>query len=179
MTSDPLELCVVIAQMSVAFAGFGSLAGRLGQQQGGDDSRVDATRLTLMLFASLSATCLGLLPSVLGSLLLDDELAVRSSALAALIVIIVYAATGIRRARNLRRTPGFSGIGVLSNLACTLIAFVAFLLCLLGLPGHRAEAVYLLGLMGLLGSSVVMFARVIVSMLRPHDEGEKCLDTVL
>lgn len=169
----------MIAQMSVAFAGFGSLASRLGQQQGGDDARVDATRLTLMLFASLSATFLGLLPSVLTSLLLDDELAVRSSALAALTLILVYAATGVRRALSLRRAPGFSRIGVLSNLACTLIAFAAFLYCFAGLPEGRTEAAYLLGLMGLLSSSIIMFSRVIVSMLRPHNESQKCLDTVL
>ncbi|HLO20424.1 MAG TPA: hypothetical protein VK192_08015 [Sphingomicrobium sp.] len=171
MATNPSELFIVIAQMSVAFAGFGSLASRLGRQDGGDDARVDATRLNLMLFTSLSATMLGVLPSTLSGLILDDRLAVRSSALVALFGIVVYAATGVRRALNLRRALGFSRAGVLSNLACTFIALAAFILCVLDLPAGRTEAVYLLGLVGLLGSSIIMFSRVIVSMLRPHDQG--------
>lgn len=170
MATNPSELFIVIAQMSVAFAGFGSLASRLGQQNGGDDAKVDATRLNLMLFTSLSATLLGVLPSTLSGLILDDRLAVRSSALAALFAIVVYAVSGVRRALTLRRALGFSTAGVVSNLACTLIAFVAFTFCVLGLPEGRTEAVYSLGLVGLLASSIIMFSRVIVSMLRPHDQ---------
>ena len=60
MATNPSDLYIVIAQMSVAFAGFGSLASRLGKRSGGDDAKVDATRLGLMLSASLSATLLGL-----------------------------------------------------------------------------------------------------------------------
>jgi hypothetical protein len=171
MVTNPSELFIVVAQMSVAFAGFGSLASRLGQQSGGDDAKVDATRLNLMLFTSLSATLLGVLPLTLSGLVLDDRLAIRSSALAALIAIIVYATSGVRRALTLRRTLGFSRTGVLSNLACTLVAFAAFTICVLGLPEGRIEAVYLLGLVGLLASSTIMFSRVIGSMLRPHDQG--------
>jgi hypothetical protein len=170
MATNPADLFIVIAQMSVAFAGFGSLASRLGQPSGGDNARVDATRLNLMLFSSLSAALLGLLPSTVSGLISNDQLAVRGCALAALVAIGVYAATGIRRALNLRRTPGFSTAGVLSNLACTLIAFVAFAGSVLDFPEGRATALYLLGLVGLLASSIIMFSRVIVSMLRPHDQ---------
>lgn len=173
MNTNPSELFTVVAQMSVAFAGFGSLASRLGQQDGGDDARVDATRLNLMLFSSLSATLLGVLPFTLSGLILDDRLAVRGSALAALFAIVVYVASGVRRALKLRRTLGFSTAGVVSNVVCTLIAFAAFAFCVLGLPEGRIEAVYLLGLVGLLASSIIMFSRVIVSLLRPHNHGER------
>ena len=171
MATDPSELFIVIAQMSVAFAGFGSLASRLGQQRGGDDAKVDATRLNLMLFSSLSATMLGLLPATLSGLILDDQLALRSSATGAFFGIVVYAAIGVRRAVGLRQALGFSRMGVLSNVVCILIALTAFALCLLGLPEGQMAAVYLLGLVGLLGSSVIMFSRVIASILRPHNRG--------
>jgi hypothetical protein len=172
MASSPSELYVVIAQMAVAFAGFGSLASRLGQRQGGDDAKVDAMRLTLMLSASLSATLLGLLPATLASFALNERFALRASAVVGLIAMLIYAPTSIRRAGKIRHAHGFSKGGTIANSACSLTAFVAFLLCSLNLSVGRGAALYLLGLMGLLCSSVVMFSRVVASMLRPHSEGQ-------
>ncbi len=169
MVGNPFDSYLVIAPIAAAFAGFGSLASGLGHRAGADDARVDATRLTLMLFASLSATLLGLLPMTIAGIVLDDELAVRISALVGLIAIPAYAAVGLRRATRLRQASGFSKAGVLCNLACASLAFAAFLLCFVGFPGGRAPAVYLVGLMGILGSSVIMFSLVIVSMLRRHE----------
>jgi hypothetical protein len=168
MATNPFDLYAVIAPVAAVFAGFGSLASGLGQRRRDADTRVDATRLALMLFASLSATLLGLLPATIAALSLDDRFAVRASAIVAVVVILSYAANGLRRARKLRHAPGFSRAGVLANLGCSLVALVGFGLCALGIPADRIAALYLLGLMGLLGSSIVMFWHVIASMLRPH-----------
>jgi hypothetical protein len=170
MATNPFELYLVISPIAAAFAGFGSLASGLGERRGADDARVDSMRLALMLTASLSATLLGLLPATLNALLLDEQLAVRASAIVALIVILTYAPISVRRASKLRHAPGFSKGGTLANAACSAVAFVAFALCALATPADRIGALYLLGLMGLLGSSVIMFSRVIASMLRPHNE---------
>lgn len=172
MATNPFELYLVISPIAVAFAGFGSLASGLGQRRGGDDARVDAMRLALMLTASLSATLLALLPATLNALSLDDQLAVRASAMVALIVMLTYAPISVKRASKLRHAPGFSTGGTLANAACSLMAFISFLLCVLAMPADRSAALYLLGLMGLLGSSVIMFSRVIASMLRPHSGSE-------
>ncbi|HMJ06803.1 MAG TPA: hypothetical protein VK474_11150 [Chthoniobacterales bacterium] len=169
MVSSPFDSYIVIAPIAASFAGFGSLASGLGRGPGGDDARVDATRLSLMLFASLTATLLGLLPMTLAGILLDEVLAVRISALVALIAIPAYAVVGLRRAAKLRQTSGFSKAGVLSNVACATLAFAAFFLCLVGFPTGRLPAAYLVGLMGVLGSSAIMFLLVIMSMLRRHD----------
>jgi len=59
MSTDPMELYPVIAQIAGAFAGFGSLASGLERRRGGHDARIDAYRLWLMLFASLSDTSWG------------------------------------------------------------------------------------------------------------------------
>ena len=171
MSTNPFDLYVVVAQISAAFAGFGSLAGGLGQRGTGEDTRVDATRLTLMLFASLSATLLGLIPATLAGLLLDDQLAIRASAFVALATTLIYIIVGVPRARRLRGSPGFSTGGVLANLGCALIALTGFGLCALAFHPDRIASVYLLGLMGFLGASMVMFSRVIASLLRPHQEG--------
>ena len=170
MSTSPSELYIVIAQMSVAFAGFGSLAGRLGQRAGGDDAKVDAMRLALMLSASLSAAILGLLPATLASLAVDERLALRISAAAGLVAMLCYAPISVRRARNIRHVDGFSKGGTVANSACSLVAFAAFALCVFDMPTGMTASLYLVALMGLLGSSVVMFSRVIASMLRPHNE---------
>jgi len=173
VATNPSELYVVVAQMAVAFAGFGSLASRLGQREGGDDAKVDAMRLALMLSASLSAALLGLLPATLAGFAPDERLAVRAAAVVALVAMLAYAPISVMRARKIRQVHGFSKVGTLANSVCSLIAFAAFLLCSLNLPVGRVAALYLLGLMGLLSSSVVMFSRVMASMLRPHNGGQE------
>jgi hypothetical protein len=158
MATDPYQLYAVIAQIAAAFAGFGSIASGLGRRSGGDDARIDAHRLATMLVASLSATVLGLLPATLASLSLSERWALGAPSIAALVVIII------------RHVAGFSMAANVANLTCVLIAVGAFSLCALGFSIDRLAAIYLVGLMGLLGSSIVMFSRVIASMLRPHNE---------
>src|SRR6266550_3983494 len=111
MATDAAGLYIVIAPIAAAFAGFGSLAGSVGQRRGGDDAKVDAFRLATMLFSSLSATLLGLLPATLESLLLADRSAVRISALVALIGIVAYVPIGVSRAHKIRHMTGFSKSG--------------------------------------------------------------------
>jgi hypothetical protein len=165
--ASPSDLYPVIAQIAAVFAGFGSLAGGLGERRSSDDARVDAFRLATMLFSSLSATLLGLLPATLKSVSFESEQAVRLCALVALSGIAAYVPVGLNRARKLRNVTGFSKIGGIANSICLVTAFVAFTLCASGVRGEETAGLYLLGLMGLLSSSVVMFWRVIGSMLRP------------
>ena len=167
MATVAADLYVVVAPIAVAFAGFGSLASAVGQRRGGDDARVDAFRVATMLFSSVSATLLGLLPATLEGLLIADRVAVRLSALVALAALVLYVPLGIGRARRIRDVPGFSKGGTLVNSSCLLAAFVAFALCALGVWPDLVPGFYLLGLIGLLSSSMVMFWRVIASMLRP------------
>ena len=114
--------------MSVAFAGFGSLAGRFGQRDGGDDAKVDAMRLSLMLSASLSVNA-WTLPATIGSLAADDDLALRLSAAVGIVAMLAYAPLSIKRARQIRHVQGFSKGGTLASSVCSLAAFAAFALC--------------------------------------------------
>ena len=172
MATNPFELYVIIAPIAVAFAGFGSLASGLGQHRGGAHTRVDAMRLGSMLSASLSATLLALLPATFAAFLVNEQLAVRASALIAVISIISLTPIHISRGRKIRALPGFSIGAFVANSVCAIIALSAFALCLLAIPPTKIEALYLLGLVALLGSSVVMFSRVTASMLRALNEGE-------
>ena len=171
MTSNPSDLYPVVAQIAATFAGFGSLASGLGQRQGGADPRMDAYRLSLMLFASLSATMLGLLPAMLGALSLSPVPALRVSATIAVIPLTVNAYLSSKRVMKLREVAGFNFPAGVANTACLLTALAAFAACALGAPTVRMAGSYMLGLMGLLGSSMIMFSRVIVSMLGAHATG--------
>ena len=170
MATDPSELYPVISQIAAAFAWFGSLASGLGQRRGGDDASVDAFRLGMILFASLSATLLGLLPALLSGLMFKDQEATRIAAAVAGIVVFVYLPIPFVRARELRDMPGFNRLGAACNATSAITALIAFALCAFDTPSGRVPGLYLLGLMGLLGSSIVMFSRVMVSMLRPHSK---------
>lgn len=167
MATDPSGLYIVIAPIAAAFAGFGSLASSLGRHHGAD-ARVDASRLGMMLFASLSATLLGLLPATLASLDFEATWTVRAAAFCAVAAILVYQPGAIARSARLRRAAGFSRGAAIANSICNFTALAAFLLCALAIPADRVTGLYLLGLVALLASSIVMFSRVIVSMLRPH-----------
>lgn len=166
--ADQIDLYPVIAQIAAAFAGFGSLASGIGRRRGGDDARMDAYRLQHMLQASLSATLLGLLPATLIGPLGDGASAIRISALAAITAILIYVPPSIVRARRLRHVAGFSVRATVINSLCVWGAFFAFLLCVIDYPRGLVPSLYLIGLMGLLASTVMLFSRVIVSMLRPH-----------
>jgi len=167
MPSDPSGLYVVISPIAAAFAGFGSLAGGLGQGNRADDTRIDAFRLATMLFASLSATLLGLLPATLEGLGLSANAAERVAAFAATIAIAVYVPMGLSRVRKIRGVTGYSKLGRAANGISLTLAFGGFIACASGLWSELTAGLYLLGLFGLLCSSVVMFWRVISSMLRP------------
>jgi hypothetical protein len=171
MAGVPSELNIVIAQMSVAVAGFGGLASGLGQTETGDDAQVDAMRLGVMLSSSLSAAVLGLAPRVLIGMGLLEPTAVRLSAILGLAAMFAYAPLSILRAFQIRGARGFSKGGTAANAVCSIVAFSSFAVSSLGLPGGRPEGAYLLGLFGLLCSSIIMFSRVMASMLRPHKPG--------
>jgi hypothetical protein len=170
VATDPTDLYPVIAQIAAVFAGFGSLSSGIGQRRGGDDARVDAFRLGMMLFASLSATLLGLLPATLSGLSMGEQGSVRVAAAIAVIALVIYVPVPLTRMRKLRHVTGFNRLGVAANGACSFTALFAFALCALGRPAGFYPGLYLLGLLSLLGSSIVMFSRVILSMLRPHSE---------
>jgi hypothetical protein len=172
MSADPVELYPVIAQIAGAFAGFGSLASGLGRRRGGDDARVDASRLSMMLQVSLSATFLGLLPATFFALSFGDPWSLRGAAIAALAIFLANAPSSTRRSIRFRKLPGFSRSTTVLNALCLLAAVAGFVACALGAPGELLAGSYLLGLMGLLSSSIVMFSRVIGSILRPHSEAD-------
>ena len=159
----------IIAGIAVSFAGFGTVASSLGQHSGGDDARVDAHRLTNMLAASLTLVVAALLPAMLAALGVGPRWQVGIPSIATLGVMALAAPGLARRNLAIRKSPGYNWPASVANFLSVLVAALAFLACAVRWPGYRPEALFLAGLMGLLLSSVIMFSRVAMSLLRPHN----------
>lgn len=168
--NDLYSSYAVIAGIAATFAGFGTIAVSLGQLSGGDDAKVDAHRLTNMLVASLMLVVVALLPGLLAALGIAPRWQVGLPSIAALGVITVAAPRLARRNLAIRHAPGYNWPASIANFLSVVVAALAFLACASGWPGYRPPAVFLLGLMGLLLSSVIMFSRVAMSLLLPHNE---------
>ena len=167
------ELLLTIAELSVAFAGFASLASILGRRFSRDDPRVDAGRLVNMLTLSLSVTVLALVP-LLPMLLEWSSRWVWGSAGA--IGIAGFALLGpsvLRRTRQMRQYPGFNPSANVVNHALAVAAFVGFICCVLGIPIAKPFAIYFGSLVAQLISCAILFFHVIASLLEPRAPGEE------
>ena len=77
------DVLLTIAEVAVAFAGFSSLVGILGQRSSLDDPRVLGVRMRAMLLSSLVVVAFSILPVALGRYAATSELVWRSSSLGA------------------------------------------------------------------------------------------------
>jgi hypothetical protein len=167
---DPYSDYAALAAIAVSFAGFGTIAISLGQRSGGDDAKIDAHRLTNMLTASLTLVVVALLPGLLAGLGVAPRWQLGLPAIAALCVTAGAAPRLARRNLAIRNLPGYNWWASGANLLSVVVAALAFLSCAVGLFADRAAAVFQLGLTGLLVSSVIMFSRVAMSLLLPHNK---------
>jgi hypothetical protein len=165
--ANPFDTLAVIAQLSVGFAGFGSIASVLGQRAAGADAKLDAHRLTLMLLGSLYATVFALLPATLSFFIAHEPWVYRGSSLIALTVIIVLSREAARRAVAVRRAPGFSRSAAIAIAASYSVAIGALAFCAAGFPDDRIPGLYLLALMALLSACATNFWLVTRSLLQP------------
>ena len=166
---DDSELLLTIAEISVAFAGFASLASIFGQRAGRDDARVDSGRLLNMLTTSLMVTGLALVPFVPILLGLPNRWVWGVSGGIGLVAISVFGPAVFRRTALMKRYPGFSVARSYWNYALTAVALAAFVCCIFGLPSEKPFAAYFGGLLALLAVSGSLFVSVIASLARSRD----------
>lgn len=167
-TLNEFDLLLVIAQLSVAFAGFASLASALSSRNHGDETRVDAGRLINMLIVSLCTTMLALVPFIPVLFGFSEALVWRTSAATAVATLVLFAPGVVMRIRRMKQYAGFSNPSNVVNLGLAAIAAVGFSSCALGLPALKPSASYVAGLAALLLTCAIVFFRVIASLLRPH-----------
>lgn len=162
------DLLLVIAQVSVTFAGFGSLASAFGDRSHGGETRVDAGRLINMLIVSLATTMLALVPFIPTLFGLSEAFVWRSSAVIAFGTLVLFAPGMLMRTKRMKQYAGFNVRTNVVNLGLAAISAVSFILCAFGFPELELSASYAAGLVALLLICAVVFFRLIASLLRPH-----------
>lgn len=167
--ADPYDSYTLYAGIAASFAGFGTIAISLGERRGGDDAKIDAHRLTNMLATSLTLAVVALLPELLAALGIAPRWQIGLPSAAVLCVMAVAGPRLARRNIAIRQLAGYNWPASAANFLSVFVAGLAFLACAIGWPDYRPAAVFQLGLMGLLLSSVIMFSRVAMSLLLPHN----------
>jgi dipeptide/tripeptide permease len=166
------ELLLTTAELSVAFAGFASLAGILGRRMSRDDPRVDSGRLINMLTISLGATAIALAPLLPMLFGWSQGMVWRLSGTFGLLLYGAIAPGLVRRARQMRQFEGYNPVSNAINFTLAGISVAALLCCIIGLPPANPFATYYGALLALLAQSAILFFRVIASLLRPNAPDE-------
>lgn len=163
---DESELLLTIAQISVAFAGFASLATIFAQRSGQDDARVDSGRLLNMLTASLLVTGLALIPFVPILLGLGDRWVWGVSGVVGIVGIVATLPATLRRTALMRQRAGFKRVRAYVSWALLVAASAALLGCVFGVPSDQLFAAYAFALFALLTAAGNLFFSVIESLAR-------------
>ncbi len=161
------ELLLTISELSVAFAGFASLASILGRRMSKDDPRLDAGRLLNMLTVSLSLTVLALVPFL--PMLLEWSLRWTwgASGTVGVATMAVVSPSIVRRASQMRQYPGFNPTANFLNYTLAIAAVVGFLCSGFGIPPANPFVAYFGSIVALLALCAILFFRVITSLLHP------------
>lgn len=165
MTSvDVFTLLLTVAQVSVAFAGFGAIASGISRRS--EEDSVDAGRLINMMVTALSVTILALLPCALALFALPEDWVWRASAVAALITFMSFAPGVVSRVKRMTNMAGFHRRATYTSYALLALAILLFMSCALGLPAGDLDASYSTALLALLTATAILFFRMVFSLLR-------------
>ena len=160
------DVLLSLAEVAIAFAGFSSLVGILGQRSSLDDPRVLGVRMRAMLLSSLVVVAFSILPVVMARYEATPEVVWRSSSLAlfavsgAFIVWVLLSFRSLGRAAMTR--TWVQRLIILPTVALTLASLVVLLFVnvILARP-----AIYLTALLLLLFQSGHTFCHIVFSFL--------------
>ena len=161
---DETELLLTIAEISVAFAGFASLASIFGRRSSHSDGCVDAGRVMNMLTVSLTVTGLALFPLVLMLMGLPTRLIWGVAGGLGIFAMVTAVPAVLRRTSLMKRHAGFSTIRSAWNYTFTALSLVALVCCVFGVPSGKPLAAYFGGLIALLVVSGSLFFSLIESL---------------
>ncbi len=166
------DVLLTICEVSIAYAGFTSVVGVLGQRSGGVWDREDSFRLWLMIESSLATLFFSLMPFVLHYFAFSDRAVwgVCSSAMAMFLVAHMLVVSP--RVRALVRSGHWSTKRFEPLIGVFVFAtFVVQSMNVLALGFDRSFAAYLLGLILFLGLGSMHFVALLAGVHLPHGEG--------
>lgn len=161
------DILLTVAELSVAFAGFATLAGVLGKPRSAHAAFMNAARLRGMLESAVLALAFALIPFVPFLFGLDQDASWRLAAVGFLM------ANATRQFFLFRRLPGIRAAGASTVwltvilVAQTVSSFV-LLAVVAGLAGSHAGAAYVLSLFIALFASAVFFLRLAETLVATH-----------
>ena len=165
------DVLLTLAEVAVAFAGFASLVGVLGQRTSADDPLVIGVRMRGMLLSSLLVVAFSIFPILLGRFGASPELTWRASSLVLLAATASYYVWFLRAVSALGRTKIPTTNFQLKVIIPILLLLALSLGTLLVANGFFATpAVYLTALALLLFQSGFAFCLIVFSFL-PRVEG--------
>ncbi len=159
------DVLLAICEVSIAFAGFTSVVGVLGQRGGGGWDTEDSFRLWLMIEASLATLFFSLVPFVPHYFSLSDTTVWNISSGVMAVFLLVHMAVIGPRVRNLGRSGQWSTrrfeplIGVI-----IVVTFVIQSLNVIGIGFDHSVGAYLLGLILFLALAALHFVALLVAV---------------
>jgi hypothetical protein len=167
------EILLTISELSVAFAGFASLASILGRRISKDDPRLDAGRLLNMLTASLALTVLALVPFLPMMLEWSARWVWGSSGAVGLAAIGLLIPRIMQRTAQMKQYPGFSPSANAVNHMLFIVAAFGFLGCSFGIPSSNPFLTFFGSIVALLTSCAILFFHVVASLLQGNESEPK------
>jgi len=158
------DILLTVAELSVAFTGFATLAGVLGKPRSVDAAFMNSARLRGMLESAVLALAFALIPFVPLLFGVAQDVSWRLAAAAFLV------ANGARQFFLFRRLPSIRAAGASTVwlnivLAAQTVSSLVLLAVALGLSGEHAGAAYVLSLFIALFVSAVFFLRLAETLL--------------
>jgi hypothetical protein len=164
------DLLFIIAEVSVALAGFSAVIGVLGSRPGVSDVRVDALRLQVMLESSLVVAAASIIPVILYHLGAESDSVWRIGSAVFLLFQVPMEIVGFRRTSKMPDMK-FSKFNVNTvNWGLSIGADLIMLGVLLDLVGARASGYYMLAAFLLLVMSGLLFVQFAASTFTPRPE---------
>jgi hypothetical protein len=164
------DLLFVIAEISVALAGFSAIIGVLGSRSGASDVRVDALRLQVMLESCLVVAAASIVPVLLSYFEVNASAAWRLASAAFLLVQVPMEVIAFMRTSSMpdMKLSKFNVNTI--NWCLSIGADLVMLGILLDLVGTQASAYYMLAVFSLLVMSGLLFIQFAASTFIPRDE---------
>lgn len=164
------EALAVLAEVSVAFAGFSGIVTAFRRRDLGEWSRLERFRFRFMVEFSLATLALSLLPLFLAELGLSESHVWSASSVVLGVGALSYLIRSALRVRRLVAdgepvSRGLAGISILVGVAITASALVNAT----GFFSHPS-GVYLAGVGGCLFVSSAMFAQLLLANARPGED---------
>lgn len=165
---DQIDLLLVLAQIGVGVAGFGSLATVVGQAYTTTDPEVNAIRLRGLLHISISVMLLSLVAIALLRVPgLEEALAWRIASIIAFLTTLAISVGVLRRDRTRRRLPGYNKVTMVTNFTLMGIIIVALATAVTGAAGRYIGSVYAGSIILMLVACSTAFVLVVTSFLDP------------